>query len=53
MVKSLLEILTKKISQTFYKPIVAQLVTNVLGNKCFRREYFYNKHVEYFESVRG
>ena len=31
MVKSLLEILTKKISQTFYKPIVAQLVTNVLG----------------------
>ena len=31
MMKSLLEILTKKISQTFYKPIVAQLVTNVLG----------------------
>ena len=41
--ESLQEILTKRRSKTFYKPIDV--------HKCYRREYFFNMHLEYCESV--
>ena len=34
------------------KPGVLQAYRCPLCNKCFRRNYFFNKHVEYCESVR-
>ena len=46
-VESLLEILTKRRNQTFYKPIDVYSVINVN-----RKEYFFNTNVEYCESVR-
>ena len=42
----LLEILTKRRSQTFCNPIYVHSV-----RKCCRREHFVNKQVEYCESV--
>ena len=45
MVESLLEILTKRRSQAFYKFIDIHYVTNVLGK-------IISKHVEYWESAR-
>ena len=47
VVKSLLEILTKRRSQSFYKPIDIHSVTNAIKRDCF-----FKKHVEHYESVR-
>ena len=47
-VESLLEILTERTSQAFfYRLIDVHSVTNVI-----RSEHFFNKNVEYCESVR-
>ena len=49
MVESLLETLTKRRSQTFYRLIDLQIVRSPLF--C-RQGHFFNKQVEYCESVR-
>ena len=45
IVDNLLEILTKRKGQAFYNRCP-------LCDKCCRREYFFNIHVEYCESVK-
>ena len=34
------------------KPYVLQVCRYPLCDKCYRREYFFNKHLEYCESIR-
>ena len=43
--------LTRNINQN-KKPDVLQACRCQLCDKCYRREYFFNKHLEYCESVR-
>ena len=43
--------LTRNINQK-EKPGVLQACRCPLSDECYRREYFFNKHLEYCESVR-
>ena len=43
--------LTRNINEK-KKPGVLKAYRCPLCSKCFRRDYFFNKHVEYCESVR-
>ena len=48
MVESLLEMLTKRKNQMFYKPMDVHSMTNAIVEISYS---FSNKHVEYCESV--